>query len=220
MRVVLATSLLLLLGCGGASQKPAEGATGDTAALESSPSATADTPSTVAPSDSKPAPAHAAPPASSPSDSPAAAAPAPFHPTPGATGSIDGKPFAPKLALVSGPMQKDGRVPLTITEHPDCATPAKTGDGSLTMLVAWKSGYKTDLGSLRAGKKSSSEIGFSRLSAANKASTSPKFKPTGTVTIVTAPMDQGATGKMKIDLQSGDYMLAGDLDVQVCVAPK
>jgi hypothetical protein len=46
------------------------------------------------------------------------------------------------------------------------------------------------------------------------------FKPSGRVTIVKAPMDKDAVGKMKIDLQSGDYMLAGDLDVQVCVAPK
>jgi hypothetical protein len=116
-------------------------------------------------------------------------------------------------------MQKDGRVPVTLTEHADCS-PTKTGEGALTMLVAWKDGYKTDLGSLRRGKKGVGEIGFSRVSAANKPDSSATFKPTGTVTVLTAPLNQGATGKMKIDLQSGDYMLAGDLDVQVCVAPK
>jgi len=224
MRALLASSLLVvpvLFACGGA-QKPAEGSTGDTAALEPSASPAAeDTSPAPAATASKPAPSHSAsaPAASSP---PAADAPPPaaFHPTPGATGGIDGKPFAPKLARVSGPLQKDGRIPITLTERTDCAMAASTkpGEGALTMLVEWKDGYKTDLGSLkRTGKK---EVGFTRISAAGSPVASTTFKPTGKVTIVSAPMDQGSTGKMKIDLQSGDYMLNGDLDVQVCVAPK
>jgi len=223
MRVAVATSLLFVLaGCGGATQKPAEGSTGDTAALEpkssspepdTEPGAAAAGDSSGTSSASKPAPTHAAPAATAPADAPAAA-PAAFHPMPGATGSIDGKPFAPKLALVSGAMQKDGRVPVTLVEHADCS-PAKAGEGALTMLVAWKDGYKTDLGSLKRGKKGSGEISFGRVGAP-----SGTFKPTGRVTVVTAPTDKDAIGKMKIDMQSGDYMLAGDLDVQVCVAPK
>jgi hypothetical protein len=206
MRVVLAVSMFLLFGCGGA-QKPAEGSTSDTAALEPSSSQAEDTPPTSASSESKPATAHVAPAASS--DAPAPAAPAAFHPAPGATGTIDGKPFEPKIARVSGPVQKDGRVLVTLVEHSDCTPPA-AGEGSLTLLVTWKDGYKTDLGSLkRSKKKGSGEIGFSRTA------TSATFKPTGTVTVVTAPADPSATGKMKIDLQSGDYMLAGDLDVCV-----
>ncbi|MGO9833638.1 MAG: hypothetical protein ACLP1X_05430 [Polyangiaceae bacterium] len=223
MRVVLASVLLVLLGCG-AAQKPAEGSTGDTAALEPSSSPAADTsPGPAASSDtsdSKPATSHAGAAPAASSDAPAAAAPSAFHPTPSATGSIDGKPFTPKLARVSGALQKDGRIPITLTEHTDCDTPAtsKPGEGSMTLVIEWKDGYKTDLGSLkRTGKK---EVGFTRVSAAGAAGPSKTFKPTGKVTIVSAPMDQGATGKMKIDLQSGDYMLAGDLDVQVCVAPK
>jgi len=211
MRVVLAVSMFLLFGCGGA-QKPAEGSTSDTAALEPRASPAEDTPPTSASSESKPATAHVAPAASS--DAPAPAAPAAFHPAPGATGTIDGKPFEPKIARVSGPVQKDGRVLVTLVEHSDCTPPA-AGEGSLTLLVTWKDGYKTDLGSLkRSKKKGSGEIGFSRTA------TSATFKPTGTVTVVTAPADPSATGKMKIDMVSGDYMLTGDLDVKVCFPPK
>jgi hypothetical protein len=208
MRVVLAASMFLLFGCGGA-QKPAEGSASDTAALEPSSSPAEDTsPGLAASSDSKPATSHVAPPPAASSDAPPAAAPAAFHPSPGATGTIDGKPFEPKLARVSGPVQKDGRVSITLLEHADCSPPAAT-EGSLTLLVTWKDGYKTDLGSLkRSGKKGSGEIGFIRASKP-----APSFKPTGTVTVVAAPTDQSATGKMKIDLQSGDYMLNGNLDV-------
>jgi len=82
--------------------------------------------------------------------------------------------------------------------------------------VPWQNGYKQDFASLkRSTKKGAGEIGIARGSAF-----STTFKPTGTVTVVKAPMEQNATGKIKIDLQSGDYLLAGDLDVLVCVAPK
>ena len=40
------------------------------------------------------------------------------------------------------------------------------------------------------------------------------------MTVVSAPMDKGGKGKLKIDLQSGDYMLAGDLDIEMCAAAK
>ncbi len=46
------------------------------------------------------------------------------------------------------------------------------------------------------------------------------FKPTGRITVVSAPTEKDAIGKVKIDLQSGDYMVAGDLDVKVCVVRK
>ncbi len=80
---------------------------------------------------------------------------------------------------------------------------------------------KLDLAALkRANKKSSGEIGFARINKAGKKELSSTFKASGRATIVKAPMEQNALGKMKIDLQSGDYMLAGDLDIAVCVAPK
>ena len=40
------------------------------------------------------------------------------------------------------------------------------------------------------------------------------------MTVVSAPMEKGGKGKLKIDLQSGDYMLAGTVDIEVCVPPK
>jgi hypothetical protein len=117
-------------------------------------------------------------------------------------------------------MQKDGRISVMLTEATDCppAGGGKTSDAGLSLLVEWRNGYKTDLGSLkRSGKKGgSAEIAF--VHAGGKPASA--FKPTGTVTVVSAPTDQGATGKLKIDLQSGDYILAGDLDVQLCVAAK
>jgi hypothetical protein len=216
MRVVLASSLFVLLACGGA-QKPAEGSAADTTALEPSASSAEGTPPpSESKPESKPTSSHAATSPAPSADAPAAAAPAAFHPTPTTSGSIDGKPFAPKLARASGAIQKDGRILLTLTEHSDCSGPAasKPGEGSLSILVTWKDGYKTDVGSLkRSGKKGSGEIGFARVSAAGKSDGSTTFKPTGRVTVVSAPTDQTATGKMSIDLQSGDYVLMGDLDV-------
>ena len=123
----------------------------------------------------------------------------------------------PKLAKVTGAAQKDGRMFVTLTEHTDCAAAPTAGEGLLTMLIAWQDGYKTDLGSLRrTAGKGPPEITFLRASAASKMQPSKTFKASGTVTIVSAPKEAGATGKMKIDLQAGDYILAGNLDIQVC----
>lgn len=112
-------------------------------------------------------------------------------------------------------MQKDGRLLVTLTEGTDCATSPKGGDG-LSLLLEWKDGYKTDVGSLkRATKPGGGEVGFSRGGSVSKT-----FKPTGRVTVVSAPTDANATGKIKLDVQSGDFMLAGNLDVLLCVAAK
>ena len=90
----------------------------------------------------------------------------------------------------------------------------------MTLLVPWKDGSKVDLASLkRAQKTSMGEAAFVRGAGAKKTIVT-TFKPTGLVTIVSAPSDKDAVGKMKIDLQSGDYMLSGDLDVKVCVPVK
>jgi hypothetical protein len=91
----------------------------------------------------------------------------------------------------------------------------------MSLIVPWKDGYKTDLASLKRAKGGNlGEAAFVRVADGQKKQVSKTFKPTGLVTIVSAPMQKDAMGKMKIDLQSGDYMLAGDLDVKVCVAPK
>jgi hypothetical protein len=215
MRAVLPSSLVVLLACGGAAQKPADSASEEKSSPESSASAAADMPGGPAASTAADSPSHAAATPASPASAPAESSPAPaaVHPAPAVTGSIDGKPFTPKLARVAGPMQKDGRILLALSEATDCTT---SGGPTLTLMVPWQDGYKADLGSLkRTTKKGPGEITFSR----SKKDVSTTFKPSGTVTIVSAPMTQNATGKMKIDLQSGDYMLAGDLDIQLCVSP-
>ncbi|MDP9033870.1 MAG: hypothetical protein M3O50_03625 [Myxococcota bacterium] len=223
MRVALLSSFLVLAACGG-SKKPAETAPGESASTET------DTPghgddaggssaeSTETPSSSGSSASGGA--TDAPSPSAPSSEPVSSHPVPAATGSIDGKPFAPKLARVTGKMQKDGRILLTLDEHTDCGGGAKPG-AALTMLVPWENGYKVDLGALkRASKKSAGEISFARVNKAGKKTVSPTFKPSGRVTILKAPMEQDAVGKMKVDLQSGDYMLVGELDIAVCVAPK
>lgn len=214
MRVVLVSSLLvisplLMVFCGG-SKKPAESA--ESPAAESSASAEAPAPSESA--------AEAAPSASAaPTAAPEEKAPAPSGPN--VTGAIDGKPFVPKGALITKPAQKDGRVLITLGEHSDCGGEAGQGEGVLTLVVPWEDGYKQDLGSLkRGGKKGGGDISFVRVGAGGKKEGSATFKPTGRVTVISAPSDQNAVGKMNIDLQSGDYMLSGDLDVQLCVAAK
>jgi hypothetical protein len=116
-------------------------------------------------------------------------------------------------------MKKDGRILLSLTEATDCpaAGDAKSDHAALTLVVPWSDGYKVDLAALKlSGKKGAGEIGFRH----SKKEPSATFKPSGTVTVVSAPTDKSATGKLKIDLQSGDYMLAGTLDVELCVAPK
>ncbi|MDP9149998.1 MAG: hypothetical protein M3O36_08680 [Myxococcota bacterium] len=224
MRVAFLSSFLVLAACGG-SKKPAESASGESSSIETdTPGHGADAGGASAESTETPSPSGssagaaateaASPPASS-SEPPAG------HPVPAATGSIDGKPFAPKLARVTGKMQKDGRILLTLDEHTDCAGGGGKPGPVLTMLVPWENGYKVDLGALkRASKKSAGEIGFAHVNKAGKKTASSSFKPSGRVTIVKAPMEPDAVGKMKIDLQSGDYMLVGELDIAVCVAPK
>ncbi|MGA3120464.1 MAG: hypothetical protein ABSF69_06800 [Polyangiaceae bacterium] len=221
MRLVSGGSslLIVLAACGGA-RKPAESA--DTSSLESNSSSAKDAPAAPETA-SAPPPSTTGSAASSAAPSAAAAVPESVHPAPAATGSVDGKPFAPKLAHVIGPLQKDGRILLSLDERTECSSPsdAKPDDASLTILVPWEDGYKVDLSALKRGtKKKPGEIAFSRVNEAGKKSLSATFKPSGRVTIVKAPREKDAIGKMKIDLQSGDYMLAGDLDVQVCVAPK
>lgn len=218
MRVLPTCSLLVLVACGGGSPKPAA-TEADTASLESS-SSTSSTASATAASPAKTA--DGAAPSSASSGVPAAItaavlAPTSVHPVPGATGDIDGKPFAPKLAQLAGPVQSDGRVLILIHEGTDCVAPAdaKAGDGSMMLMVPWKDGYKTDLAALKRAKGGNlGEAAFVR-----KKQISTTFKPSGLVTIVSAPTQKDAIGKMKIDLQSGGYILAGDLDVKVCGAP-
>ncbi|HLK38001.1 MAG TPA: hypothetical protein VKU41_14670 [Polyangiaceae bacterium] len=218
MRVVRFAPIVLLLACGGADPKPADSPADEMGGAKESSSSSTDTSSSSAPASaaasSSPADAPA-PTSTKAADAPAAApAAAAVHPAPAVTGAIDGKPFNPKTARVAGPIQKDGRILLTLVEATDCAA---SGGPTLSMMVPWQDGYKQDFGSLkRATKKGPGDISFARTGKNYVAS----FKPSGTVTIVSAPMAQNATGKMKIDLQSGDYMLAGDLDIQVCVAPK
>jgi hypothetical protein len=209
--------VIVLAACGG-STPPPESPSSDTSSLEAKGSSSAEAPAESPSPAASAAPAAAAA-APSPSSDSTAAAPASgaFHPAPSVTGMVDGQAFAPKVAQVVGPMKKDGRVLIALSESSDCPTAGGAkDDATLTMLVPWQDGYKIDLSALkRSAKKGPAEIAFNR---GKKASAS--FKPSGTVTIVSAPMAKGATGKMKIDLQSGDYMLAGDLDIQICVAPK
>jgi hypothetical protein len=231
MRLVIACSVLVLAACGG--QQKHASSEADTSSLESggsdppvaksapSDSSGADTPNPTNPTN----PTNAAPASSSSTSSSAASPPAAaaFHPTPGATGSIDGQPFAPTLAQVTGPLQQDGRVMVMLTQASDCVAPsdAKAGDGSMLLMVPWQDGYKADLGSLKRAKgKDKGEAAFIRMGSDGKGHVAAAFKPTGRITIVSAPTAANAFGKMKIDLSSGDYILAGDLDVKVCTALK
>jgi len=238
MRTPVVFSLLLVAACG-AAQKPAESE--DTSPAESkesasteasdhasAPSAAGGGAAAAAPNDAtekpsdKPSDGTASASASGPA-APATGASNAVHPLPSTSGSIDGKPFAPKLAQVAGKLQKDGRLLVALTETTDCvsATDAKPGDAMLTMVVPWQSGMKADLAALPRPKgKSKGEIAFTRVNDKKKSEVSKTFRPSGTVTIVSAPTEQNAFGKMKIDLSSGDYILAGDLDVKVCSAVK
>jgi hypothetical protein len=220
MRALAVTASVLLLACGGgtpAAQTPSP----DTSSLETgSSSSKADSKEAAPAASDAPAPAAApaatAAPAAAATDSAPAAA---YHPAPSVTGTIDGNAFAPKVAQILGPMKKDGRILVTITEAEECpgAGDAKADHAKLTMVVPWSDGYKVDLSALKvSGKKGPGEITF----VPGKKGGGATFKPSGSVTVVSAPMDKGGKGKLKIDLQSGDYMLAGNLDIEMCSAAK
>jgi hypothetical protein len=221
MRALAVPAAALFIACGGAGSPPSQTPSADTSSLESSGSSSKDESKDSAPASSA-APAAAAAPAASAApaaDAPSSGAPAAsFHPAPSVTGLIDGNAFTPKVAQILAPMKKDGRITVTITEASDCpgSGDAKADHAKLTVVVPWEDGYKVDLSALKlAGKKGPAEISFT-----GKKGAVASFKPSGTVTVVSAPMDKGGKGKLKIDLQSGEYMLAGDLDIQLCVAPK
>jgi hypothetical protein len=232
MRFTLASSLVLLVACGGGPKHAAIDPS-DTSSLESggsssssetsASSSAATSGSTDSPSGGEGGPLSSlssSPSSASSSPTPSgSAAPAAYHPAPGATGSIDGKAFLPKLAQVVGPLQSDGRLTVMLHEGSDCIAPGdvKPGDASMTLMITWQDGYKVDLGSLHRGK---GEATFVRVGNDKKGHPSATFKPTGRLTVVSAPTQQNAFGKMKIDLSSGDYILAGDLDVKVCGALK
>jgi hypothetical protein len=213
--ILPACSLLVLVACGGASPKPAA-SEADTSSLEASGSSAATAPaSTSAPTATADKPASTAPSTVPASITAAVTGTGPVHPVPGATGEIDGKPFSPKLAQLAGPVQKDGRVLILIHEGSDCLADTKSAEASMMLLVPWKDGYKTDLSALRRAKGGNlGEAAFLR-----KKQVSSTFKPSGLVTVVSAPTSKDGVGKMKIDLQSGGYILAGDLDVLVCASP-
>ena len=209
-------AFLVLVACGGGSPKPAA-SEADTASLDSAGSASASAPASGAtPAATADKPAAAAPASSAvPASITAAVTGASVHPVPGATGDIDGKPFSPKLAQLAGPVQKDGRVLILIHEGSDCLGDVKSADASMMLMVPWKDGYKTDLSALRRAKGGNlGEAAFLR-----KKQVSSTFKPSGLVTVVSAPTAKDGVGKLKIDLQSGGYILAGDLDVLVCGSP-
>ncbi len=219
--LVVVAAASILAACGGSSE-PAQSPSSDTSSLESNGSSKESSaePASSSSASSEPAPAAAPEPAPAPAASaaPDSAPAAAFHPAPSVTGAIDGKPFNPKVAQVLGPVKKDGRMLITLTEATDCPAAGEKGEHpAIRLLVPWENGYKVDLSALKlGGKKGPGEIGFSR----SKKDVSTTFKPSGNVTVVNAPSDKGATGKLKIDLQSGDYMLAGDIDIEMCAAAK
>ncbi len=218
MRVLFVSSLLMMIAACGGTKKPAEPPESPSPETNSSASGDTTTDSDAGSSEAPAASASSAPAEAAPEAAPAPAA----SPSPTVTGMIDGKPFAPKMARITHPMQKDGRIAIVLDERMDCGGgDAKPGDGIMTMTVTLEDGYKVDLGSLkRGGKKGGGEISFVRIGSGGKKDFSATFKPTGRVTVVHAPMEQNAVGKLNIDLTSGDYMLSGDLDLQACVAPK
>jgi hypothetical protein len=103
------------------------------------------------------------------------------------------------------------------TECVSSADASKPGMASMTLMVPWNDGFKVDLASLKRAKKNDlGEAAFVRVAVNKKKDVSATFKPTGLVTVVSAPTKKDGVGKMKIDLQNGDYMLVGDLEINNC----
>jgi hypothetical protein len=213
MRSIVISSLVLgAIACGGGS-KPAQSAS-DNSAVEANNSTTKPSSDESAASGSASDAGAAAPDAATTGE----AAPAPpTHPTPTVTGTLDGISFAPTIAHVVGKPKADGRIVVSLENSTDCSG---APDQAITLLISYKDGNKSDLGALKRGsKKNAAEAAFLRVGPDAKKEYSSTFKPTGTVTVVKTAADSSTPGKLKLDLTSGDYMLNGDIDIQMCEAP-
>ena len=216
MRVVLVSSNLMIAACGG-TKKPAEPP--ESPSSETSSSAASDT---ATDSDSGSAEAPTAPAASAPAEAAPEAAPAPASPSPTVTGTIDGKPFAPKTARIIHPMQKDGRVAVILDEHSDCnGGDAKPGEGVLTMTITLEDGYKRvdSARSSEAERRAEAtfcSFGWGRGQERLRGGIQAHWSRDGRA------RSDGAERGRQVEPRStsGDYMLSGDVDLQACVAPK
>jgi hypothetical protein len=107
-----------------------------------------------------------------------------------------------------------GRVNLRLFRGTGCETDAKDGDVDLLFAIPWAAGARTDLGTL-SSKGVNPEAQATRHSDSEHGK-GLRFRPQGTITIVSAPSEKGAIGKITIDLRSEDYALTGDMPVIVC----
>jgi hypothetical protein len=140
--------------------------------------------------------------------------PRPAGPSAWASGDLAGSAFTPTLVQMRGPAPGYvGRVSLRLFRGTGCDMDAKEGDVDLLFAVPWGPGARTDLGTL-SSKGVNPEAQATRHFDSEHGK-GLRFRPQGALTIVSAPSQKGAIGKITIDLRSGDYVLTGDMPVIV-----
>jgi hypothetical protein len=180
------------------------------------PAATAATAATAAPEAASAAPSASASAAADMPAAPAAApeaAPPPVEAFPSATGTLDGKPWDLKGAGTAGPVQKDGSVLIGLGNYDiDCGVHAATaGDRTIVLQIPWKEGAKLDLAKLKKTDVWATSVDDKKKVAALKT-----FKPTGKVEVLAAPTKEKSSGRIKIELKSGNDTITAEVPVKFC----
>lgn len=126
-------------------------------------------------------------------------------------GKISGGDFAPKVALIHTPTFGDRAMVEVYDQEATCENLPDAADGhrSVEIKVPWAKGNHSI-----AGDKASVRFGLQR-----KGNQLWGAAKSGAVTVLEAPKQQGAIGRIRINASAPKEKLSGEIDVHVCVAP-
>jgi len=142
--------------------------------------------------------------------------PPPAEPFQSVLGTLGGKPWELKGAGTAGPVQKDGSVVITLGNYLiDCsAHVAGPDDRTITLTIPWKAHAKVELATLKATEAAATFIDEKK----KKATPVKGWKPKGTVEVMGAPTGAKSSGRIKIELTSGNDAITAEVPVKLCFA--
>lgn len=150
-----------------------------------------------------------------PADAPAEAAPKvdakPLGPTT-LKGKVSGGDFHPAVALIHTPTFGDSVMVEIFDREATCDDVPAAADGHrvVEVKVPWKAGPHAV-----APEKAQVRFGLQMKGKALWGDAK-----SGTVTVLEAPREQGAIGRLRLDVQAPKEKVSGEIDVHVCVAPR
>lgn len=202
--MALASSLALMACAGGPAPKNASDAE-PIVGESSTQSADLAAPQPKAESEA-PAAAEGAPPADAPRPEAKSLGPTTLK------GKVSGGDFRPAVALIHTPTFGDSVMVEIFDQDATCESVPSPTDGHrvVEVKVPWKAGPHP-VGA------SSAQVRFG-LQMKGKALWGDA--KSGTVTVLEAPREQGAIGRLRLDAQAPKEKVSGEIDVHVCVAPR